>query len=138
MPGGVTWEGDVDNEIIFGTMWLDALDGDQGDDILYGFEGDDTMTGGYGVDRLFGDAGDDTMFLGDTTSPTERPTITAAGMYGETLTNTVTFSTGDNSGDFASGGTGNDFIVGTNESNNMFGGPGHDVLLAYNSLLVPN
>ena len=121
-------------------MWLDNLDGNDGDDILYGFEGDDVMTGGYGADRLFGDAGDDTIFLGDTTSPIVRPVITDAGSYGELLDNTVAYSEGmaTDIGDFASGGTGNDFIVGTNESNNMFGGPGHDVLLAYNSLLTPN
>ena len=41
LGGGVTWEGDNDNEIVFGTSWLDVLRGDFGDDTLYGFEGDD-------------------------------------------------------------------------------------------------
>ena len=64
-PGGVEWDGDADNEIIFGTDWLDALSGGGGDDIMYGFEGDDTINGGLGKDRLFGDGGDDTIFVGD-------------------------------------------------------------------------
>ena len=48
MPGGVVWSGDVDNEYIFGTDWLDNLSGGAGNDIMYGFEGDDTIIGGLG------------------------------------------------------------------------------------------
>ena len=39
--GGVAWDGDFDNEILFGTFWDDILYGDRGEDIIYGFEGDD-------------------------------------------------------------------------------------------------
>ena len=67
-PTGVTWTGDADHEVIFGTDWLDILSGDDGNDIMYGFEGDDEIIGGQGVDRLFGDAGDDTIFVGDSST----------------------------------------------------------------------
>ena len=81
--GGVTWEGDGDNEIIFGTMWNDMLDGDYGDDLLYGFEGDDIIEGGYGKDRLFGDAGDDTMCIGNEVSNFVAPELKNYGLISE-------------------------------------------------------
>ena len=59
----IVWDGDSDNEYIFGTYWSDMLSGAGGDDILYGFEGDDTIIGGDGADRIFGDAGDDTIHM---------------------------------------------------------------------------
>ena len=46
--GGLQWNGDVDNELIFGTYWLDKLYGDEGDDVVYGLEGDDVIEGGTG------------------------------------------------------------------------------------------
>ena len=80
MAEGVTWVGDADKEVIFGTMWDDMLDGDMEDDYLYGFEGDDVIEGGAGNDRLFGDAGNDTMFLGDAIANlTEVPELNNAG-----------------------------------------------------------
>ena len=63
-PGGIQWNGDVDNELIFGTSWVDLLYGDEGDDLVYGFEENDTIVGGLGQNRLFGDGGDDLIFLG--------------------------------------------------------------------------
>ena len=44
----VRWEGDADNEYIFGSSWSDMLEGSAGNDIIYGFEGDDTIFGGDG------------------------------------------------------------------------------------------
>jgi hypothetical protein len=43
--GGLSWEGDADNEYIFGTAWFDKLYGGEGADVLYGFEGDDLIYG---------------------------------------------------------------------------------------------
>ena len=63
-PEGIQWDGDIDNEVIFGTSWHDLLNGGGGDDLVYGFEGDDVLVGGYGMNRLFGDGGDDLIFLG--------------------------------------------------------------------------
>ena len=78
MPGGVVWSGDVDNEYIFGTMWMDDLSGGAGNDIMYGFEGDDTIIGGLGTDRLFGSEGNDTIFVGDSVALEPLP----GGPYG--------------------------------------------------------
>ena len=126
--------GDTDNEYIFGTMWEDTLNGDNGNDILYGFEGDDTIIGGYGIDRLFGDSGDDLMYLGAEVPRTALPELAMVDLYGENLTVIDASSStnlGADEGEFASGGSGNDTIVGTNLANTIFGGPGHDILLGY-------
>ena len=98
--GGVQWEGDADNEYIFGTSWLDKLYGSDGHDIIYGFEGDDMIEGGAGSDRLFGDGGDDILESGT--------------------------NTGELGGDVLSGGSGNDRMYGTDSVQTFFGGPGHD------------
>ena len=89
---------------------------------------------GASKDRFFGDAGDDTIFLGLSVA-LETPEITAAGMYGETLTYAggPSTDTATNISDFASGGTGNDTIIGTTAGNTMFGGPGHDFLMGDNA-----
>ena len=65
--GGLNWAGDDDNEIIFGSSWLDRLRGNAGDDEISGFEEDDYIHGGAGDDRLFGDSGDDEIHSGATT-----------------------------------------------------------------------
>ena len=65
--GGLNWKGDEDNDIIFGTSWLDRLEGKGGNDEISGFEEDDYIHGGAGDDRLFGDGGNDEIHSGDTT-----------------------------------------------------------------------
>ena len=57
--GGLRWIGDADNEMIFGTAWMDNLIGNEGNDHIYGMEGNDFISGGDGIDRLFGGGGDD-------------------------------------------------------------------------------
>ena len=64
--GGLEWTGDDDNEIIFGTSWLDILRGGPGNDEISGFEEDDAIDGGEGDDRLFGDGGNDILRSGKT------------------------------------------------------------------------
>ena len=73
--GGLSWQGDEDQELIFGTAWLDKLYGGLGSDRIYGFEGDDILYGGltdhiansemdtYVPDYLFGDGGNDTLYV---------------------------------------------------------------------------
>ena len=94
--GGVEWIGDSDNEMIFGTAWLDSLTGSGGDDEIRGLEGNDYLTGGDGVDKLWGDAGDDEIYT--SYGPEE------SGFGAD-------YSNGH--GDFASGGSGNDIIRGS-------------------------
>ena len=122
---GANWQGDEDNEILFGTMWDDLLQGGGNQDILYGYEGDDTIEGGYGKDRLFGDKGNDVIWTG------------TAGTVGDVSINnpTGTRSFADNPNnntlgvdDFASGGSGNDRLIGSVQREVLFGGPGHDII----------
>jgi len=108
---GLEWSGDQDNEIIFGTAWLDVLAGKSGNDNIYGFEGDDQLSGGDGVDNIFGDGGNDTIYTG----------------YGPEDTGVLT--TGD--GDLASGGSGDDNVYGAQFAESLFGGTGHDFLKAF-------
>ena len=45
---GIRYQGDFDNEVVFGTDWIDKLFGGGGNDTIYGFEGDDNLGGGWG------------------------------------------------------------------------------------------
>lgn len=65
--GGVTLEGNNDNNRIDGTAANDILGGNGGDDTIYGNAGNDFIYGGTGNDRLEGSAGNDTYLwhLGD-------------------------------------------------------------------------
>ena len=65
--GGVTLEGNNDNNRIDGTAANDILGGNGGDDTIYGNAGNDFIYGGTGNDRLEGGAGNDTYLwhLGD-------------------------------------------------------------------------
>ena len=65
--GGVTLEGNNDNNRIDGTAANDILGGNGGDDTIYGNAGNDFIYGGKGNDRLEGGAGNDTYLwhLGD-------------------------------------------------------------------------
>ena len=109
---GIRYQGDFDNEVVFGTDWIDKLFAGGGNDTIYGFEGDDILGGGWGRDAIFGGPGDDII-----------RTSNVAG-----LTHM------DNDGDFASGGSGNDTIRGADSGNFaeiLHGGPGHDFLNGY-------
>ena len=65
--GGVTLEGNNDDNRIDGTAANDILGGNGGDDTIYGNAGNDFIYGGTGNDRLEGGAGNDTYLwhLGD-------------------------------------------------------------------------
>ena len=65
--GGVTLEGNNDNNRIDGTAANDILGGNGGDDTIYGNAGNDFIYGGTGNDQLEGGAGNDTYLwhLGD-------------------------------------------------------------------------
>ena len=65
--GGVTLEGNNDDNRIDGTAANDILGGNGGDDTIYGNAGNDFIYGGKGNDRLEGGAGNDTYLwhLGD-------------------------------------------------------------------------
>ena len=106
--GGIEWVGDVDNEKIFGSSWMDNLFGGEGDDQLYGLEGRDWISGGDGVDQIFGAGGDDVIYTSyGATNDDANPFRDANG---NEVLSTASASLGD--GDYASGGSGNDKIYG--------------------------
>ena len=96
--GGVEWIGDDDNENLFGTGWLDEIFGGKGADDIRGLGGDDYITGGDGVDKIWGDAGDDRIYTSYGTGELDESNDPLVAMAGD--------------GDFASGGSGDDFIYG--------------------------
>ena len=121
---GIQWMGDVHREIIFGSEWMDMLYGAGGQDVIYGFEGDDRIGGGNNSDRMFGDAGDDIIWAGDVGTLGDRSASNPTGTISEE--SDTRNATGD--GDFGSGGSGNDRLIGTEYIDNFFGGPGHDII----------
>ena len=91
------------NDTAYGGGGNDVLDGDGGDDRLYGDVGDDHLRGGDHADRLYGGEGNDTLTLGDFFS---RP--------------------GDETRNWAYGGTGNDTFYGSIGHDKMVGSAGND------------
>ena len=83
------------------------------------------IEGGNLVNRIFGDAGDDIIWTGDSNTLGD---VSRSNPDGSA--NSVSPSiNGD--GNFASGGTGDDTMIGTDLIDFMFGGPGHDVIQAH-------
>ncbi|MFL5909667.1 MAG: lytic murein transglycosylase [Gaiellaceae bacterium] len=109
--------GDVENAK--GGSASDRLAGDGGANALFGNGGNDILTGGGGPDRLSGGSGTDTVDFSDRVAP-----ITVD-------LDANTDSDGDSFGDDvenATGGAGNDVLVGGGGQNTLDGGPGDDVL----------
>ena len=120
---GVRWDTttDGDNKILFGSEWQDLLYGGNDEDIIYGFEGDDIIVGGERPDRLFGNAGNDIIFTG------ERGTLGDQSIENPDGTPSEEIEVRGND-TFASGGTGDDRIIGSQRRDVIFGGPGHDII----------
>ncbi|MEF8701743.1 MAG: calcium-binding protein [Candidatus Accumulibacter sp. UW26] len=59
------FNGDADDNTLFGTIDPDSLFGFAGNDDLWGEDGNDSLDGGFGSDRLYGGVGDDTLIGGD-------------------------------------------------------------------------
>ena len=76
------------NDQLYGGPSNDTLRGDYGDDRLYGAAGNDYLDGGAGNDRLFGGDGYDSLY----------------GQAGDDF-----LDSGSKSGEYADGGSGNDF-----------------------------
>ncbi|MBU1348224.1 MAG: M10 family metallopeptidase C-terminal domain-containing protein, partial [Alphaproteobacteria bacterium] len=62
--GGASVSGDVTNDVIGGSGFVDTLFGSGGNDTIYGFAAADTLNGGSGDDFLFGGEGDDSLIGG--------------------------------------------------------------------------
>ena len=151
--------GDGD-DIIKGLAGWDQLQGDAGNDSLYGGDGRDTLNGGAGADVLSGGSGDDIyVFESDLDtivelvsggSDTLRSSLlttslpgnvesliligTAVDGFGNSLSNTIEGSDGDNrlsglsGNDMLTGGSGRDSLAGGAGNDSLSGGSGADVL----------
>jgi len=58
--GGLTRNGDGDDNTLYGADLGDTLTGAGGNDTLHGYDGNDVLTGGHGDDVLYAGAGNDT------------------------------------------------------------------------------
>ena len=136
--------GGAGNDTITGDLRDNILDGGAGNDVVSGGRGADTLTGGPGNDTLSGGDGDDTL---DETAPADGSDVLSGGdgsdtvdYSGRTAAVTVTFDGKPDNGEAgegdtvasdiegASGGAGNDTIVGTAADDTIDGGPGDDTV----------
>lgn len=114
----------------------DTLLGSSGDNYLAGFDGDDLLKGGKGDDSLHGGNGDDSLLGGGGSDTADYSSV------GNDLTIKISLQKADLhdwSGDLidsdhlqsienATGGSGNDTLVGDSSANVLDGGGGSDIL----------
>jgi Ca2+-binding RTX toxin-like protein len=121
---GGTAEGDVliNIESITGSSFADFLIGDGGANTLNGGEGNDLLRGGEGADILIGGEGRDQADYSDS--------LTGVSVNLSTGTGTGGTAEGDQlvGIEVLSGSVFDDFLVGDNLDNGLFGGVGDDVL----------
>ncbi|MCF2148269.1 M10 family metallopeptidase C-terminal domain-containing protein [Desmonostoc muscorum LEGE 12446] len=145
-----TISGSGNNDDLFGGLGNDSLVGNSGDDRLFGEQGDDRLEGGEDNDTLYGGTGNDTYYflansalgtdtiIETTTDGTD--TINFSGTtvavnlnLGLTTSQTVNSNlklilSANNVIENATGGTGNDTLIGNTLNNNLIGGGGNDQL----------
>ncbi len=133
MHGNV--EGWDANDSLVGTAVDDYLGGKLGNDTLSGLAGNDEMEGGDGNDLLIGGAGNDTLWGGAGTD-----TVSYTGANGSVSVNLLA-GTGAGVGatnvgndtlfdiERATGGNGNDTLLGSAGANVLNGGAGNDTLV---------
>jgi Ca2+-binding RTX toxin-like protein len=115
--------GGTGNDTINGGADADRIDGGAGTDTINGDAGDDALTGGAGNDIFNGGAGTD---LADYSSRASAVTVTidnTANDGGTGETDNVKIDVEN-----ATGGTGNDALIGYATANVLTGGPGQDSL----------
>ncbi|MGH6718067.1 MAG: calcium-binding protein [Alphaproteobacteria bacterium] len=133
---------------IFGGAGTDTLLGGKGNDSLWGRDGADTLIGGAGNDTLFGQDGDDTLLGGDgddrllAGAGTDwidggpgSDRLTYAGTRVDVVVNLATGRARTDLGhatftgiERATGGAGDDTLIGDGGANRLLGGPGADTL----------
>jgi Ca2+-binding RTX toxin-like protein len=134
LGGSDTLLGGEGNDLLLGGDDDDVLDGGAGNDTLRGEAGNDTLIGGAGEDRLEGGNGND-LLLGGTFSDT-----LIGGLGDDTLDGGSNFDTVVYSGiftpvtinlenGFASGGAGNDVLIGIEH---VFGSASSDTIYGTN------
>lgn len=110
------------NDTLTGDGGANTLNGGAGDDLLNGGAGNDTLIGGAGADQLNGGAGRDTANYAGASANLSIDLAAKTASGGEA--NGDTLSSIEN----ASGGSGDDTIVGNNDANILYGDAGNDTL----------
>jgi Ca2+-binding RTX toxin-like protein len=125
------------NDELQGWIGRDTLDGGDGDDKLYGWSGEDVLRGGAGNDYLSGNLGND-QFFGDAGLDVVSYLYSNLSWHVD-----LDPETGPDFAQSSSGteiffsvegvemGGGNDFILGSNETNILKGGGGNDTIYGY-------
>ena len=122
-PDALHYDGSDLSDRVHGNAQDNRLFGAGNDDNLFGYDGEDTLLGGEGDDQIFagdddddanGGAGDDRIFLKD----------------GDDRSLPGADDTADAGDDFIRGGAGQDVIIDSQGSNELFGDLGRDVLIA--------
>ncbi len=118
-----------DHVVLGGTDGNDILIAGDGDDTLYGDGGNDRLEGGYGNDTLLGGDGDDIIqdMGGDDKLD---------GGAGNDVIQAGNMAVGG-VGNLIFGGTGNDFIITTEDFSTTFAGEGDDFILGAKTNLPP-
>lgn len=144
--------GNTAANLIYGGDGNDTLTGGTGtaNDTLYGDGGDDALTDLFGVLSMFGGDGNDTFTLGDSIVGAAGTRITGgAGDLDEVIVSssqnwTINLATGQilegldthaiTGIEAATGGNGNDTLVGDGGANNLTGGAGNDSVTGGNGI----
>jgi Ca2+-binding RTX toxin-like protein len=127
-------EGGEGSDLVEGEQGNDHVDGGGGDkDIVEGSQGDDTLEGGAGnEDVIIGGPGNDKIDGGPGEHDIADYASTGGGVTIDLATQSVTGAEGEHLTGIedAIGGSGNDTLIGSPESNRLDGGPGNDHLEA--------
>ena len=135
-----TLRGGSSKNIISGRGGNDDIHGDKGDDIISGGEGDDSLYGGKGNDYFYGGNGQDLIDGGDGDD-----TVAFKGDGFEKTGVHIDLSIGFGKGADAEGDTyksienvygsiHDDFLGGSDSSNNLYGRHGNDVIVAHGGI----
>jgi Ca2+-binding RTX toxin-like protein len=150
--GSDNLDGGPGNDKVMGGRGSDEIEGGDGSDLVEGEQGNDTVSGGAGdKDVVEGNQGDDTLeggggnedvIIGSTGNdkidggPGEHDIADYAGTGGGVNIDLATQSVSGAENEHleriedAIGGSGNDTLIGSSESNRLDGGPGNDHLEA--------
>lgn len=115
--------GDGGDNVLIGRGGADILSGGGGDDELHGGEGNDTLAGESGDDLLRGNGGSDTASFAGSPAPVS-VNIGAGTATGEGTDVLVGVEN-------ATGGPGDDTLVGNDQANTLIGGGGKDSIVGF-------
>jgi Ca2+-binding RTX toxin-like protein len=110
--------------VMYGNGGNDELRGGAHDDQLFGGAGNDTIIGGLGSDTMYGGAGSDTLNYFEHINAVTVRLGHAGSDYGSAGEHDFAAADFEN----ATGGNGNDILIGTDADNVLSGGSGNDYI----------